>query len=701
MTSKSNSRIPQPRQTSNSQRAAAAAAATITQTQVPSSSLGQEIDEQYSTPAAQSPRELPPHMNNDNIPEGSPMEENNSVEFAGEIETDNMFDHLDDLTEIGLAVEVKEGSRDLIGHYELEISPPGLMSASEIHKLTPKLAVYAQDRFQRAVGHGQKALNCLPTGLNEWDFFKSTYCKAFSREVQYMKEMFTHVERYQHGFRFAWRLRKDLLVRCLRALAERRLQAREDFLLAGIRVPPVPTWAFDGEVNEFREANDFEIFSATFRREAESFLFALQEVHDFGVRTTTSKDKGKGRTVNSPTLSNKGRLTPSHKEYPKPTRTRWLEPFQYPSSVPINESISGYQARDASDRIKATIGAGAAMFTNPSTYFSSRRVKEMFDDGYTEENQRSEHQDNRLNNARRPSERNEQEKMESSDNNSRPTPRGLEPPDGPDPDPSDDDNDGSDGRRGNDGGGRRPGRGNRIPNDLRRNLGGDPDPPRGPGGPNGPNGPGGPNGPNGPGGDGQNRLPYEPQFDIKLKPDAIPEWDGDTETLYRWILKMNTLSERSHTVWKQLGQLTPSRLKGNAETWYYSQSRNTRRQMETNWKTLRTGISNYFMNRSWMERQKSRANRATYRDAGNRNETPSDYYIRKFELVSFAYNLNDYEMIREIMNGAPSYWTNILTAHLYTNLEDFQTAIKFHEDSLLKLDSYRRWDYAPSREFQT
>lgn len=49
------------------------------------------------------------------------------------------------------------------------------------------------------------------------------------------------------------------------------------------------------------------------------------------------------------------------------------------------------------------------------------------------------------------------------------------------------------------------------------------------------------------------------------------------------------------------------------------------------------------------------------------------------------YNYTDKELINEIMEGTPSYWTLIITPHLFQNLEEFQLSVKFHEDSLIKL----------------
>lgn len=181
------------------------------------------------------------------------------------------------------------------------------------------------------------------------------------------------------------------------------------------------------------------------------------------------------------------------------------------------------------------------------------------------------------------------------------------------------------------------------------------------------------------------KLSPEPQFDTKLKVDAIPNWDGNPENLRRWLLKVNSLAKRSSVIFKQLGTLVPTCLTGSAEVWYYSQSVETRDRIEADWNTLRTAIGEYYMNRAFLDKQKAHANRASYRDAGNGRETPSEYVIRKLELLQFVYNYTDRELINEIMEGIPSYWTPIITPHLFQDLEQFQLSVKFHEDSLMKL----------------
>ncbi|KAF8508654.1 hypothetical protein JB92DRAFT_2732214 [Gautieria morchelliformis] len=52
-----------------------------------------------------------------------------------------------------------------------------------------------------------------------------------------------------------------------------------------------------------------------------------------------------------------------------------------------------------------------------------------------------------------------------------------------------------------------------------------------------------------------------------------------------------------------------------------------RQEVTTDWKSIRDIISAYYMNRAWLDRQKARATRATFREASHSNETPSEYYV--------------------------------------------------------------------------
>ncbi|KAH9856083.1 hypothetical protein C2E23DRAFT_882214 [Lenzites betulinus] len=180
--------------------------------------------------------------------------------------------------------------------------------------------------------------------------------------------------------------------------------------------------------------------------------------------------------------------------------------------------------------------------------------------------------------------------------------------------------------------------------------------------------------------------PREAHFDFKLKTDVVPAWDGNTDTLARWILRINSIAKKSNTIREQLGTVVPQRLTGSAEEWYFSLPEDVREECEQNWENVRDEIGNYYMNRSWQEKTRRQALAIRYRESGHTRELPSQYFIRKRELLELVYEHSQSELITEIMTGAPLAWRTILTPRLYRSTADLQRAIKLHEDDLLELD---------------
>ena len=95
---------------------------------------------------------------------------------------------------------------------------------------------------------------------------------------------------------------------------------------------------------------------------------------------------------------------------------------------------------------------------------------------------------------------------------------------------------------------------------------------------------------------------------MKLKPEMVLTWDGNENTLARWIEKVRQLANTSLNIFKALGKVVPQRFTNSAETWYYSIPPKDRQLMEQNWGTLKAAIADYCMNYSWLEDQKFRAN---------------------------------------------------------------------------------------------
>lgn len=93
-------------------------------------------------------------------------------------------------------------------------------------------------------------------------------------------------------------------------------------------------------------------------------------------------------------------------------------------------------------------------------------------------------------------------------------------------------------------------------------------------------------------------------------------------------------------------------------------------------------IGSYYMNQMWLDKQKSRANKAYFRELGHSNKTPEAYFIRKTGLLNLVYSYSDSEIILEVMEGAPPFWSTIIDPHCYPSLLEFASALKYHEDAL-------------------
>ena len=98
--------------------------------------------------------------------------------------------------------------------------------------------------------------------------------------------------------------------------------------------------------------------------------------------------------------------------------------------------------------------------------------------------------------------------------------------------------------------------------------------------------------------------------------------------------KINRLANNSPEIKEELGKIVPRRFTQFAETWYYSIQDAEHKRIEENWTTHKKATSEYWMNHHCLEKQKLRANRARFREAGHQRESPSKYVIRKMEDIS-------------------------------------------------------------------
>ncbi|RDX42388.1 hypothetical protein OH76DRAFT_1304501, partial [Lentinus brumalis] len=169
--------------------------------------------------------------------------------------------------------------------------------------------------------------------------------------------------------------------------------------------------------------------------------------------------------------------------------------------------------------------------------------------------------------------------------------------------------------------------------------------------------------------------------------DIVPTWDGDASSLARWVIRVNAIAKKSDTIRAQLGTIVPQRLTGRAERWYYSLPEPRREDCERGWDEIRAVIGSFYMNRSWLDKTRKEALALKYRERGHEHEYPSDYFIRKKELLELAYDNSEREINADIMAGAPFSWHTLIPVDSFDSTEELQTALKLREEELLRVEA--------------
>ncbi|KAJ3751999.1 hypothetical protein EV360DRAFT_89174 [Lentinula raphanica] len=527
---------------------------------------------------------------------------------------------------------------------------------------------HLRDRRKEAVRLGSQFLR-RPGLVNfEANPLSRTERKRFSKELELLNKFLTYWRRVEvDKEEVAYAVVPENYIELLKALRQLLMDSRLDYQVRGLPLPEIPYWGKNALVAQWWDFNDLECIGACWRVQVERFLKDIAKNTDkphknIEVGKDTQKSRAPGRVVG----------------------TRDVRPTMItddPGSISQFKKVRSEQY----DTLRGTLRA----HNKPNIGYISTASKQFTEQfGTRDQRQRYPISDP----GRAPS-----RASRHSNVSNRPVDSGKDNSgDGPPSDSSDGSGDeGEDGPGRNNGQGppRRPGRDMNPP-------GGDPE-----GDPQGGGGGGGP----GNGGNGDRQEGFEigrarhfamtdpPRFDNKLKADLIPTWNGDMDRIITWETQLNDLAKRSDIVHQQLGYLVPTRFRESAEEWYYSLSEKRRRELEHDWTTLRDGINRYYMNRKWMDDQKISANKATYRNKGHYQETPSEYFIRKKELLMRVYDYTDTQLIQEVMEGAPTSWINIVTPHLYQDIDEFQEVIKFHENALMSLtrpyrDYYREND---------
>jgi hypothetical protein len=416
-----------------------------------------------------------------------------------------------------------------------------------------------------------------------------------------------------------------------RKLAAAKNEVQNSLLEDGGTIPSPPIWAKNNSPDDWWNPNDFEVLGACYRHEVELYLKTISRYLPKGKKSKTDESNSlKTPVPTQPDL-------PSVSEAAPPKKSKKFFNKDYPIGPPI-EAISSSLRIGNIMQGSASLAAGAVPGAEDSQ--TVREPQYPTDRDSNPFRNRSE-KDKDSKDGRKDSKRSNK----GSGNY-----QGRLPAGGPPSDSSDSDSEPSDSER-------------KVPPKRIKD-----------------------NAPRidhtAPGFVQTNRVPH---FDLKLKPESVPQWDGNINTLARWISKVNRISEASTAVHQELGAIVPRRLTHTAETWYYSIPDRTRRKVEANWDTLKKAVLDYWMNHAWLESQKIRANQARYREATHSKESPSEYLIRKLDLISLVYDYTDSETIRLVMAEAPDIWQSILNVQFYSTITEFQNAVKFHEETLTRL----------------
>lgn len=468
---------------------------------------------------------------------------------------------------------------------------------------------------------------------------------------------------------------KDKYVELLKLLQRKKEAARDSFIFQGLSVLKLPSWGQDFAADSFLTINDFEVVSICFRAEVEYFCSRIDYVHNF--------DTGRARKANSSSSDEDDELYDQQNSESISGFRRDAPPhISRTESEEVAEIVIGGSSmrkeRKTSDisAIRKTQSAHLRYRDDVERFLTTRKenklpknakIREVMQGRNEGDSEGAEHRDKDDRMPRKPSPLREsisrEDSEESNDKGERerkkPSRRKLNTGGQP---PDDDPSDGSDsGKPARKPSGRRLGKNT---GDLPRDT---------------------------------ESATKEPQFDLKLKIESVPRWNGDTDNIVKWFARINDIATLSKTIHKQLGRVVPKRLEGPTETWYFSLPTEHRSKIERDWDSLKEALGAYYMNRRWLDRQKSRANRAYYHESGYFKELPSEYVIRKAELLRTVYTMDDTELIMEIMEGAPTQWNTVLTTQLYQDIVEFQNAIHFHEDTLVKLGHERRERYDSDR----
>ncbi|KAK1215716.1 hypothetical protein PQX77_021659 [Marasmius sp. AFHP31] len=433
-------------------------------------------------------------------------------------------------------------------------------------------------------------------------------------------------------------LQPKIFEKLMFSLYKARGAAQDSFQLQGKKTPQAPAWlGLGGNIGEeFMNANDFELLGIVLQGQVESFLDELAEFHNFKTGLPMGFDKlDKDFTLTVALVTGKREKTKekgkekTSKSYRQPRYDSISGDLRYQRSRQYGKGRHHSERHNSKEKSSRT-SQSTARGTGSSHINQSERLRSLYDNGDlmssgTETDTETE------------TERKQGQHHRSADMS--------------DPSESSSSEDERGGRRHREGSRGRDSRRNEDDHSHSSCL--------------------------------TTHINNQFVFDMKLKQEVVPTWDGDMDSIVCWIAKVNNIARYGKKVRKQLGSIVPRRLQGSAETRYFSLPKTTRLRLETDWKHLRHKMIKYYMNHKWLENIRCKARAACYRKTGHTQESPSEAHDGTY-------------------GESTALMVTILTTQAYDTAKELQNAIRYHESTLIWLEPetakfnntwFSSWDY--------
>ncbi|KAG9076799.1 hypothetical protein FRC06_009315 [Ceratobasidium sp. 370] len=129
-------------------------------------------------------------------------------------------------------------------------------------------------------------------------------------------------------------------------------------------------------------------------------------------------------------------------------------------------------------------------------------------------------------------------------------------------------------------------------------------------------------------------------------------------------------------------------LTSEAKEWFEQFSGVEQQYFMTHWDDFKYRMGQFFWTPTWIANAKSKAYQAKYRESKHSNETPSQFLIRKKELIDAVHQWNDVDIIGKIAKSAPHQWRTIVDHEQIAEWSLYLSSIKEKEDLLQDWSSH-------------